>query len=147
MNCGICFGKAGRPVVILCAGLVAILTGCASHADRPAQGDVYVEPPPIGSTFMAQDEYVYYPTYQVYYSNNRHQYAYREGSTWVARTAPPGVPVAVLQASPSVRMDFHDSPELHDAAMAQRYPKNWSAPGSNQGQNTNPKYYPPHNGK
>ena len=130
------------------AALLLTLTSCANNnVNRPAQGNVYVEPPPSGSLFVVQDEYVYYPAYQVYYNNNRHQYAYREGNTWVSRPAPPGVTVSVLRASPSVKMDFHDSPESHDAAVVQKYPRHWSAPGSNNGQNTNPKDYPPNNGK
>jgi hypothetical protein len=31
----------------------------------------------------------------------------------------------VLLASPSVRMDFHDSPEKHHAMMLQKYPRDW----------------------
>jgi hypothetical protein len=41
----------------------------------------------------------------------------------------------VLLASPSVKMDFHDSPAQHHAAVVKQYPKNWSPPASNQGQN------------
>ena len=36
-----------------------------------------------------------------------------------------GVTVNVLRASPSVKMDFHDSPANHHAAVAKQYPKNW----------------------
>src|ERR1022692_3929974 len=148
MNAGKLLFRTGKAGFGSCAVLLMTLTGCANNnANRPAQPSVYAEPPALGSVFVVQDEYVYYPTYQVYYSNNRHQYAYREGNTWVARPAPPGVPVAVLRASPSVKMDFHDSPENHNADVVQKYPKNWSSPGSNQGQNTNPKDYPAHNGK
>jgi hypothetical protein len=84
---------------------------------------------------VVQDDYIYYPGYQVYYSNSRHEYAYREGRAWVSRPAPRGVSVDVLFASPSVRMDFHDSPANHHAAVVKQYPKNWAPPGSNQGRN------------
>ena len=30
--------------------------------------------------FVVQDDYVYYPQYECYYSVSRHQYAYREGN-------------------------------------------------------------------
>ena len=73
------------------------------------------------------------PNYQVYYSSSRHQYAYLEGNAWVARPAPRGVSVNVLMASPSVKMDFHDSPANHHAAVVKQYPKNWTPSGSNQG--------------
>jgi hypothetical protein len=148
MNAGKILTTAGRAGFGSAAALLLALTGCAdNNLNRPAQGSVYVEPPPLSSVFVVQDEYVYYPTYQVYYSNNRHQYTYREGNAWVARPAPAGVPLKVLQASPSVKMDFHDSPENHYAAMVQKYPKNWSSPGANEGQNPNPKNYPLHNEK
>ncbi|HEX7577112.1 MAG TPA: hypothetical protein VF430_03645, partial [Verrucomicrobiae bacterium] len=82
---------------------------------------------------------VYYPDYEVYYSSSRHQYAYLEGGAWVSRPAPRGVSVNVLLRSPSVRMDFHDSPANHHAAVVKQYPKNWAPPGSNQGRNNNQK--------
>jgi hypothetical protein len=130
------------------AALLLTLTGCMdNYVNRPPQGSVYVAPPVSGSAFVVQDDYIYYPAYQVYYSNNRHQYAYREGNTWVSRPAPPGVTVSVLRASPSVKMDFHDSPEYHHATVVQKYPKNWSSPGANEGQNPNQKNYQPNNGR
>jgi len=36
----------------------------------------------------------------------------------------------VLLASPSVHMDFHDSPAKHHAEMIHKYPKNWKSSGS-----------------
>ena len=114
--------------------LMVTLTGCIGYVDGPPQGNVYVEPNAI---FAVQDDYVYYPDYQVYYSNSRHQYAYPEGGRWVARPAPAGVSVNVLRASPSVQMNFHDSPVNHHAAVVQQYPKNWKPSGSNQGQKQN----------
>jgi len=107
---------------ILGAALLVSLTGCVAYVDRPPQGSVYVEPV---ATFAVEDDYIYYPSYGVYYSNNRHQYAYRERNEWVARPAPPGVSVNVLLASPSVRMNFHDSPANHHAVVVKQYPKNW----------------------
>jgi len=83
---------------------------------------------------MVQDDYVYYPGYQVYYSSNRRQYVYQEGRSWVTRPAPRGVSVNLLLSSPSVRLDFHDSPAQHHATIARQYPKNWVPPGGNQGQ-------------
>ena len=112
--------------------LLAALAGCVNDPNPPRQGSVYVEPPP--AVFVVQDDYVYYPQYEVYYSNSRRQYAYRENNVWVSRPAPPGVTVNVLRASPSVRMDFHDSPQYHHAVMSRQYPKNWRPPATNQGQ-------------
>ena len=82
---------------------------------------------------MVQDDYVYYPGYQVYYSGNTRQYVYLEGSAWVTRPAPPRVSADVLFASPSVRLDFHDAPAVHHETVVQTYPKNWAPPGWNHG--------------
>ena len=124
------FFKAHQIELVLCVTLLGTLTGCVGYYDGP-RAAVYAEPP----VFVVQDDYVYYPDYQVYYSVSRHQYAYRDGRNWVSRPAPRGVSVNVLQASPSVRMDFHDSPAQHHATVAKQYPKNWKPAASNQGQN------------
>ena len=122
------FFKADKAGFLLGAVLLATLTGC--YVEGPRAG-VYAEP----QVFVVQDDYVYYPGYEVYYSSSRRQYTYREGNAWVARPAPRGVSVNVLLASPSVRMDFHDSPAQHHAAVVKQYPKNWAPSASNQGQN------------
>jgi hypothetical protein len=91
----------------------------------PAPPAVVIVTPP--APVVVQDDYVYYPAYGVYFNSTRHQYAYLNGNAWVATPAPFGVSTEVLLASPSVRMDFHDSPEHHHAEMIQRYPKNWTS--------------------
>jgi hypothetical protein len=125
------FIQTNKVGFVLCAALLGTLTGCVGYVDGPRTG-VYVAPPVV----VVQDDYIYYPGYQIYYSSSRHEYAYREGRTWVSRPAPRGVSVDVLVASPSVRMDFHDSPANHHAAVVKQYPKNWAPPGSNQGRNS-----------
>jgi len=128
------FFKADKAGCVLGAVLLVTLTGCVAYVDGPRAG-IQVEP----YVFVTQDDYVYYPGYEVYYSSSRRQYAYLEGGAWVSRPAPRGVSVNVLLASPSVRMDFHDSPAHHHAAMVRKYPRNWAPPGSNQGQKENRK--------
>ena len=128
------FFAADKAGLVLGAALLVTLTGCVGYVDGP-RADVYVAPP----VAEIQDDYVYYPNYECYYSVSRHQYAYREGNAWVARSAPRGVSVDVLRASPSVKMDFHDSPANHHAAVVQKYPKNWKPSGSNQRQKENQK--------
>jgi len=123
---------------VLGAALLVVLTGCVGYVDGPGAG-VYAAPPVVETTFAVQDDYVYYPQYELYYSSSRHEYASREGNAWVARSAPRGVSANVLQASPSVRMDFHDSPASHHAAVAQQYPKNWKPAGAAQSQVKKPK--------
>jgi len=124
------FFKADKIALALAAALVMTLTGCVGYAGGPRAG-VEVESP----AFAAQDDYVYYPNYEVYYSVSRHQYAYRDGNNWVSRPAPRGVSVDVLRASPAVKMNFHDSPANHHATVVKQYPKNWKPSGANQGQN------------
>jgi hypothetical protein len=124
------FFKSAKAGFLYGAVFLATLTGCVAYVDGP-RAVVYGEP----QVFVAQDDYVYYPNYECYYSVSRHQYAYREGNAWVARPAPRGVSVNVLLASPSVKMDFHDSPAQHHAAVVKQYPKNWKPFAPNQGQN------------
>ena len=104
--------------------MLGALTGCVGYVDRPTQGSVYVEP-----AFAVQDDYIYYPQYECYYSVSRHQYAYREGNAWVSRPAPRGVSENVLRASPSVKMNFHDSPRNITPSWSKQYPKNWKPSG------------------
>lgn len=117
----------------LAAALLTTLTGCVGYVEQPVSSGPYVE------ATVVQDDYVYYPNYECYYSVSRRQYAYREGNSWVSRPAPRGVSVNVLVASPSVRMDFHDSPANHHDNVVRQYPKNWKPSGSNHGQNENRK--------
>jgi len=117
------------------ATLLGALTGCVSYADRPHHARVYEQPQPVyeQTTLFVQADYVYYPSYQVYYSGNTRQYVYQDGRSWVSRPAPPRVSADVLLASPSVRVDFHDAPAAHHATVVKAYPKNWTPPGWNQG--------------
>ena len=107
--------------------LLGLLTGCVGYVDGPRAG-VYAPPPSVyvEAGVAAQDDYIYYPAYQVYYSTYRRQYVYLHGRTWVSRPTPPRVSVNVLFASPSVRVDFHDSPANHHAEVVRQYPKHWS---------------------
>ena len=82
------------------------------------------------TTVMFEDDYDYYPGYEVYYSRSRHEYVYRDGNTWVRRPQPSGVSVEILLAAPSVRMDFRDAPELHNDTVVRSYPRNWKRPDS-----------------
>jgi hypothetical protein len=108
-------GRSGS--ILLCATLLGTLTGCVGHEGRAD-----------GQAVMAQDDYVYYPQYEVYYSNNRHQYADQEGKAWVSHPLPFGVSEDALRASPSVKMDFHDPPANHRAEVVQKFPPNSMPP-------------------
>ncbi len=110
------------------AGLAAgallplILAGCVAGESARSPG---YRNSGAQATVVVQDDYDYYPGYEVYYSRNRHEYVYRDGNAWVRQPEPRGVAVNVLQASPSVRLDFHDAPERHHASVTQAYPKSW----------------------
>jgi hypothetical protein len=115
--------------------LAAALTQWAGNAGAqtititpPVPPAIVIAPPPVvvAPPVAVEDNYVYYPSYGVYYNSGRHQYAYLNGDAWVMAPTPRGVSVDVLMASPSVKMDFHDSPERHHAEMLRRYPKTWT---------------------
>jgi len=122
--------KCSKIGLVFGAALLGVLTGC--YVDRPRGGGAYVESPSlyVESGVVVQPEYVYYPGYEVYYNSHSRQYVYQEGRSWVRRPAPPRVSADVLVASPSVRLDFHDSPSVHHAAVVRQYPKNWAPPRS-----------------
>ena len=107
------------------AVLSALLAGCMTTG--PVQGSGYARYQ-TGGPQLYQDDYDYYPGYEVYYSRNRHEYVYRDGNAWVRRPAPRGITANVLLTMPSVRVDFHDSPEQHHDQVVTSYPKNWKRP-------------------
>ena len=119
---------------IFSAAALSLLAGCVGYVNGP-RGEVYVPAPSVyvEEGVAMQDDYVYYPAYQVYYSSYRHQYVYRDGRSWVSRPAPPRVSVNVLLSSPSVNVGFHDSPANHHAEIARQYPKHWVPPQGNHG--------------
>jgi len=131
---------AGRGVAVV--ALLTLLTGCVGYVEGPRARAV-VDQPVVGVTVGVPDEYIYYPGYDVYYNSSRREYAYMDGGRWVNRPQPYGISENVLLASPSVRMNFHDSPANHHAAVRQSYPRNWKPAGDQReqyhGQNLKPK--------
>lgn len=113
------------------AALLGALTGCIGYVGDPHHSGGYGYP----DKQYVQDDYVYYPGYQVYYGNTSHNYVYQEGHNWVSRPAPPRVSPDVLVAAPSVRLDFHDSPANHHAEVVKQYPKHWAPPQSSHSEN------------
>jgi hypothetical protein len=117
---------------------LSLLAGCVGYVDGP-RGEVYVPAPPVyvEEGVPVQDDYVYYPAYQVYYSSYRHQYVYQSGRSWVSRPAPPHVSVNVLFSSPSVNVGFHDAPANHHREITRQYPPHWSPPGQSKEKHEN----------
>lgn len=73
------------------------------------------------------DDYVYYPTYEVYYSPARKEYVYNDGTTWVRSTTPSRDWANDIAGAPYVPMTFHDDPALHHNDIARQYPRTWVA--------------------
>ncbi len=139
--------------------LMATLTGCPSPVvnnvsatapvvqaqpavvEQPvvvAQPAVVEQPVVVAQPVVVVDTsaMIYYPTYEVYFDPGARVYWHSDRGRWVSGGAPEGVSVAVLQSSPSARMNFHGSPESHHAVVAQQYPRNWKpqdAPNRGQG--------------
>lgn len=113
------------------AGLVAgsiilgTLAGCMSDDTSSRRNHQGRHTGHMQATVVYQDDYDYYPGYEVYYSRTRREYVYRDGSAWVRRPEPRGITLDVLLAAPSVRVDFRDSPELHHDTVIKSYPRNW----------------------
>jgi hypothetical protein len=141
MQSKLSFRNAGIDLLVFASVLtLAVLAAC--NRDQP-QTAVAVQPSAAAAQPAAvapqvvqvqpevvmQDDYVYYPQYEVYYSSNRREYMYRDGDAWIWRPTPPHVEVNVLFASPSVHMDFHDSPALHHEVIMRSYPRTWAPVG------------------
>ena len=127
------FIKTKKTGFVLGVALMVALAECAGNANGQGTGvsvGINVTTPVPVPPPLVQDNYVYYPTYSIYYNSSLHQYVYLQDGAWISTPAPQGVSVPVLLASPSVNMDFHDSPEKHHAEMEHKYPKNWAPDGA-----------------
>lgn len=105
-------------VLVTATTLLFVMTGCVTddYGHNRVRGSAYVS---------FEDDYDYYPRYETYYSRNRREFVYRDGSQWVRRREPRGVSTAVILATPSVRLDFRDSPERHHNDVIRSYPRDW----------------------
>jgi hypothetical protein len=138
------FFKSNKVGSVLSAALLVALAECVGSAYGQSVG-ITITPPVVvvAPPVIVQDNYVYYPSYGIYYNSGRHQYAYLQGGAWVWAPAPSGVSVEVLLASPSVNMNFHDSLANHHAATLRMYPRNWKPGSAHQDQKENLKAGPP----
>ncbi|MEJ1971617.1 MAG: hypothetical protein WDM96_03675 [Lacunisphaera sp.] len=112
-----------KTLAFLTASVFAVLflTACyeppaASHGFTGIAGDH------IG------DDYVYYPSYEVYYVPTRSEYIYYDGTAWVRTTKPTQAWARDISGAPYVNMTFHDAPEHHHTEIKRAYPKNWVPP-------------------
>ncbi|MDI1247652.1 MAG: hypothetical protein PSV13_02090 [Lacunisphaera sp.] len=120
------YSLAVRGAGLLAGGIIlGALAGCMSDDTYARRGDRGRHLGQTQATVVYMDDYDYYPGYEVYYSRNRREYVYRDGSNWVRRSEPRGITVDVLLAAPSVRVDFRDSPERHHSTVVKSYPRDW----------------------
>lgn len=113
------------PLRVLAAPICLLLfAGCAGtpsgRGGYRASREVEVQP-----AMVFEDDYDYYPAYEVYYSRNRGEYVYFDRNRWIRSSEPRIVSRHVLVATPSVRMDFRDSPERHHNSVVRSYPRDW----------------------
>ena len=109
-----------KSFILLGAAVGALLlAGCATSSPPPR---------PVARTsavIIGEDDYDYYPGYEVYYSRTHNYYYYRDGSSWVRRNDPPR---NWVRGSSSVHVHFNDEPDRHHAEIVRQYPRNWRAP-------------------
>jgi len=106
---------AGLLLALAGAALGLTLAGCYASS---GSGHVSV----AASGVIGEDDYVYYPGSEVYYSPSHRYYYYHDGSSWVHRSEPPKVWV---HDAPSVNIHLKDSPERHHSETVKKYPRNW----------------------
>lgn len=73
-----------------------------------------------GQQPYAPDDYLYYPSAEVYFSPTRGEYLYREGNQWVHRREPPRGFDRRAQAS-----RYHGDPEHRDDRLQSTNPRDW----------------------
>ncbi len=121
-----------RTILITGPACLLLLSGCETDSPRSHRGYASHSSVQIQGSVVIMDDYDYYPAYETYYSRNRREYVYRDGGTWVRRSQPQGVSIDLFLATPSVRLDFRDSPEHHHATVVRSYPKTWQRSDSNR---------------
>ena len=139
---GRAYGRAMPQHPFLPAGVIAgtclltALTGCMTAGSGPSSH--LPARPPVSASLMIDDDYDYYPRYEIYYSRRRNEYVYRDANAWVRRSDLRGITLAMLDSGPVVRMDFHDSPEFHHGSIVQSFPRNWEQSGPKRGDKQKP---------
>jgi hypothetical protein len=91
-NIPLFFSKSGTAGIALSAALMLASVGCVGYVDGPS-GSVAVAAPVVavdapvvsvgGPVVAVQDNYVYYPSYGIYYNSGLHQFASFRGGAWI----------------------------------------------------------------
>jgi hypothetical protein len=116
------FRATSSATLLFGSSILLTLAGCYNP---PSEAGYRSQRPARVAQVVDQDDYVYYPGYEVYYNNTRRQYVYRDGNSWVNRPEPPRVWAQRPPDSYSVHVDFHDAPERHHPDIIKKYPHDW----------------------
>ena len=113
-----------RTLAFLAGSVLALFFLVACNEPTESRGFTGISGDRIG------DDYVYYPSYEVYYVQSRNEYVYYDSttSTWVRTSKPTQVWAKDISGAPSVKMSFHDGPEHHHTDIVREYPKTWVPP-------------------
>jgi hypothetical protein len=102
---------------VIIGGLGALtllgLSGCATNGDPFSGLTRILSFPGYVNREVVQNEYLYYPEYDLYYNRNSQQFLSVENNRWVTRNHPRNVSAERVFASRSVRIDGYSTPEQH----------------------------------
>jgi hypothetical protein len=112
------------PFRFLAFALLALaLTGCVGG---PRVATLAVQPSveQLQAGRGVWPEFVYYPDYEVYYSQNYQLYVFRYNYAWVTQTEPPDLPPGALEHARAVPMAYHFyDPIAHHREISGLFPR------------------------
>lgn len=115
---------------LLIVGLSLLLAGCEGFP-QIGTGTSRPSAEQLQAALKWEDQYVYFPGYEIYYNRTQGYYVYWTNDGWVERfDLPAEVEPQELLASPFVEMPFHDSPGPHHAQVSRDYPLDWGQPNA-----------------
>ena len=121
------FSSTRGTAALLGATAALVFAGChattATDPDSPENATSHAFTGTTGDKIG--DDYVYYPQYEVYYSQARKEYVYYNGSVWVRSAEPQQIWMKEIRSADSVPMNFKDSPESHHTDVLKMYPRTW----------------------
>jgi hypothetical protein len=82
-------------------------------------------------------EYVYFPDFEIYYSNVKGVYYFQLGDRWTSSLFPPEtIRTDVLWGSVRVTVSLRTLPEKSHERISKKYPHGWRPPGWDRGKKT-----------
>lgn len=125
------------PKTLACGlGAIALLavSGCVTNEDA-AGGVAVFGNPGYQTRTVVQNDYFYFPDYDIYYNRASGEFLSVENGRWTSRNRPLNVPVNRLLASRAVSVNTYISPQHHREVYLRRNVRQgrWQ-PASNAGQ-------------